>query len=134
MTTAPDGARLPNWLAASSATAPIHSNVHQPTTRIQLDLFTAQSDPPRQLAAAPADCLLGLTVCLADACQCGSQISVIGEGKGPHRASLFCGLCDRHRGWMANEAHAFVSSVVTEFGKPTTPIKVRRKTSEGEHQ
>jgi hypothetical protein len=93
---------------------------------MQLDLFTAQSDPPRQLAAVPTDCLDDLAVRLADACQCGSHIAVIGEGKGPHRASFLCGRCDRHRGLMGNEAHAFVASVVRKFGKPTKPIRIQR--------
>ena len=74
----------------------------------QLDLFAAPSDRRRHLAAAPADPLCGLAVQLSDRCQCGSYDAVIGEGKGPHRASLFCNRCERHRRWMANEAHAFL--------------------------
>lgn len=90
---------------------------------IQLDLFGARR---RHLAATAADPLLGLVVQLSDRCQCGSGHAVIGEGKGPHRASLFCSRCERHRGWMSNEAHAFVTEVVEKFGKPTTPITIRR--------
>ena len=93
---------------------------------IQLHLFAAPSDRGRHLTAAPADPLRGLTVQLSDRCQCGSYDAVIGEGKGPHRASLFCSRCERHRGWMANEAHVFVTAVVKKFGKPTAPIRIRR--------
>jgi hypothetical protein len=100
---------------------------------MQLDLFTALSDPPG-FADLPIDPLHGLSVQLPDTCQCGSCDAVIGEGKGPHRASLFCSRCEAHRGWMANEAHAFVAELVKKFGKPTTPIKIRRKESEGEQQ
>jgi hypothetical protein len=94
---------------------------------IQRDLFAAPSDRRRHLAAAPADPLRGLAVQLSDRCQCGSHDVVIGEGKGPHRASLFCSRCEKHRGWMANEAHAFVAEVVKKFGKPTAPIKIQRR-------
>jgi hypothetical protein len=98
---------------------------------IQLDFFTASSS---QFAAAPADSLHGLAVQLSDCCQCGSCDAVIGEGKGSHRVSFLCSFCERHRGWMANEAHAFVSEVVNKFGKPTTPIRVQRKKSTGEQK
>jgi hypothetical protein len=64
---------------------------------IQLDLFEVLSDPPRH-ADVPIDPLHGLSVQLSDSCQCGSCDVVIGEGKGPHRASLFCRRCDGHRG------------------------------------
>jgi hypothetical protein len=92
---------------------------------IQLDLFP-------QLTEAPTDFSHGLVVQLSDCCQCGSCDTVIGEGKGPHSASLFCSRCERHRGWIANEAHVFVTEVVKKFGKPTTPIKIRPQQSEGE--
>ena len=62
------------------------------------------------------DPLCGLAVQLFDRCQCGSYDAVIGEGKGPHRASLFCNRCEKHRRWMANEAHVFVTEVVKKFG------------------
>ena len=86
----------------------------------------------RRRADAPIDPLHGLSAQLSDTCQCGSREAIIGEGKGPHRAAFFCSRCESHRGWMANEAHAFVSEVVKKFGKPTTPIKIRRKRSKGE--
>jgi hypothetical protein len=93
---------------------------------IHLGLFAPPSDRRRHLAAAPADPLHGLAVQLPDRCLCGSYDAVIGEGKGPHRASLFCNQCGKHHGWMANEAHVFVAEVVRKFGKPTTPIKILR--------
>ena len=92
----------------------------------QLDLF-ASSAAPQSNAQAPIDLLHGLSAQLSDTCQCGSTDAIIGEGKGPHRASLFCGRCGKHRGWMPNEAHAFVTAVVQKFGNPTTSIRIRRK-------
>jgi hypothetical protein len=100
---------------------------------MQLKLFAGPADP-RCSARPPIDPLHGLSVQLSDACQCGSCNAVIGEGKGPHRAAFFCSRCERHRGWMANEAHAFIAEVVKKFGKPTKPIKVQRNNSEGEQQ
>jgi hypothetical protein len=100
---------------------------------IQFDLFAASSDPLNH-ADLRIDPLHGLSVQLSDVCQCGSCDAVIGEGKGPHRASLFCRQCERHRGWMPNEAHAFVAEVVKKFGKLTTPIRIQRKRSEGEQK
>jgi hypothetical protein len=99
-----------------------------------LELFAGPADPPCHAAAAPIDPLYGLFVQLSDTCRCGSRVAIIGEGKGPHRASLFCERCGTHRGWMANAAHAFVSKIIEKFGKPTTPIRVRRNNSEGEQK
>jgi hypothetical protein len=93
---------------------------------VQLDLFTAPANQLRRSAAAPADPLNGLVVQLSDRCRCGSCHAVIGEGKGPHRASLFCARCEGHRGWMPNEAHAFVAEVIRKFGKPKVPIRIQR--------
>src|SRR5262249_47121489 len=87
---------------------------------IQLDLFAA-------VAATPASALQSLAVQLPDCCQCGSYQAVIGEGKGPHRASLICSECQRHRGWMTHESHAFVTEFTEKFGKSATAIQIRRK-------
>jgi hypothetical protein len=35
---------------------------------------------------------------------------------------------------MPNKAHAFVTELVKRFGKPTTPIRIQREKSKGEHQ
>ena len=100
---------------------------------MQFDLFTASSNSPRH-ADGLIDPLHGLSAQLSDTCQCGSHDAVIGEGKGSHRAAFFCSRCEGHRGWMANEAHAFIAEVVKKFGKPTKPIKIRRNNSEGEQR
>jgi hypothetical protein len=98
---------------------------------IELALFPAPPHP-QSIAGARADQLHGLSVQLSDKCRCGSSVAIIGEGKGPHRAALFCNRCEQHRGWMPNEAHAFLSEVVRIFGTPKTPIRVRRKQTIGE--
>jgi hypothetical protein len=103
------------------------------TMTIQLDPFAATSDPPRR-ADVPIDPLHGLSAQLSDPCQCGWCAVVIGEGKGPHRAALFCSRCEGHRGWMANEAHSFIAECVKKFGKPTKPIRIRRNNAEGEQR
>jgi hypothetical protein len=95
---------------------------------LQLDLFTAPSNPRRH-AEAQADPLHGISVQLPDICPCGSQDAVIGEGKGPHCASFFCSRCGKHRGWMPNEAHIFVVQITQKFGKPSAPIRIRRNTT-----
>jgi hypothetical protein len=100
---------------------------------MQLELFARPVDLQGH-AQAPINPLHGLPAQLSDTCQCGSRNVVVGEGKGPHRAALFCSRCGAHRGWMANAAHAFVSKIIEKFGKPTTSIKIRRKLSEGEQR
>jgi hypothetical protein len=98
---------------------------------IELTLFHAPTDP-QSIAGARADQLHGLSVQLSNECQCGSRIAAIGEGKGPHRVTLFCNRCEEHRGWLPNEAHVFLTEVVRIFGTPKTPIKIQRKQSKGE--
>jgi hypothetical protein len=96
-----------------------------PAMMMQLHLFTAQTEPLHQVDA-PTDPVHGLSVQLSDICQCGSRDAIVGEGKGLQRAAFFCSQCERHRGWMPNEAHSFVAEIVKKFGKPTAPIRIRR--------
>lgn len=73
---------------------------------------------------AASDVLLGLAVQLPDLCHCGSTLAAIEAGVGPHRAGLRC-ACGRHRGWLATEAHKFLTEMVKRFGCPTEPIRIR---------
>ena len=100
---------------------------------MRLKLFASRSHPQGH-AWAPIDPLHGASARLSDKCQCGSSDAVIGEGKGPHRAAFFCSRCERHRGWMPNEARAFIAEVGKKFGKPTKPIRIQRKKREGEQK
>jgi hypothetical protein len=57
---------------------------------------------------------------------CCSNICIIGAGKGPHAGVLHCADCGQHRGWLSKSTAAWIESVVTRFGAPTTPIIVRK--------
>jgi len=56
---------------------------------------------------------------------CGETIVVIGEGAGPHAASLRCAGCDRHRGWLPGTIANFLSKSVRLFGVPDEPFLIR---------
>jgi hypothetical protein len=81
----------------------------------------SSADPP----AAP-DPLLGLSVELPGVCGCAATTALIGTGTGPHRASLHCASCSRHRGWVTHTTAAFILKLIDQFGRPTEPIIVRR--------
>ncbi len=87
----------------------------------QQDLFGGQlpTDPMM-------DPVQGLTVKVADACTCGSHILTVGPGKGPHKASLRCTDCNRHRGWMSLATWSFLNELCRNGLRPTEPIEVRR--------
>jgi hypothetical protein len=91
----------------------------QTATPLQADLFGA-------VASAPSDPLLDLVVTLPDACKCGAAEAVIGAGRGPHLASLRCCACEAHRGWLGHQTHSFLTKTVTQFGRPSEPVAIRR--------
>jgi hypothetical protein len=79
-------------------------------------------------APTPADetTLVGLAVALPEQCpRCNGHTAVVGARRGPHAAALLC-LCGRHLGWMSHEAFSFLRETVRRFGRPTTPIQIRR--------
>ena len=83
---------------------------------------------PLEDTSAPSDNpLIGLVVDLQQQCKCGAYVVVVGAGKGPHLASLRCEACDEHRGWLSQQTHSFISETIKQFGRPTEPIKVRRR-------
>jgi hypothetical protein len=69
----------------------------------------------------------GLTVVVPDACKCGERRATIGAGAGPHVAALHCCRCGLHRGWVPHETHDFIAELIRDFGRPTTPISIRRQ-------
>jgi hypothetical protein len=90
-------------------------------------------------APAPPDPLIGLAVRLTGLrCRCGSRLAVIAAGAGPHAASLECSRCETFRGWLPKATHDFLTEIVRNFGRPTTPIRVghgsRAKTSTDQQQ
>jgi hypothetical protein len=86
--------------------------------RRQLDLFVTTPE-----ARGP---LVGLAVQLPDSCRCGRDVVRIGPPVGPHLAELRCARCDRHRGWLPRAAHRLLVETVKQFGRPDTPICIRR--------
>ena len=77
--------------------------------------------------------IIGLRVrleCTIDApCACGETTVVIGQGAGPHVASLQCAGCNRHRGWLPKAIAEFLVDVVMRFGRPADAA-IRNATSE----
>jgi hypothetical protein len=92
---------------------------------IQIDLFCEPASPPDHQ-------LIGLAVQLPDLCKCGDAIAVIGRGKGMHSASLYCRLCNNHRGWVSRTSFDFLRKTIETFGRPELPIEVRRGPSQPE--
>ena len=86
----------------------------------QLDLFRQQPPPlpPRNRAQ-------GLVVQPPQPCRCGCELAVIGEGKGPHVASLHCAECETHCGWIPRETHRFLTEIINRFGRPVDPIVIQ---------
>jgi hypothetical protein len=82
----------------------------------QLDMFGATT-----LSTS----LVGLHVTLPNACRCGATSAVLGSSSGPHYASLVCGACDRHRGWLSADTFNFISATIDNFGRPVEPITIR---------
>jgi hypothetical protein len=56
---------------------------------------------------------------------CGETAVIIGEGAGPHVASLHCAGCDRHRGWLSKAITEFLLEMITRFGRPSEAITIR---------
>lgn len=82
----------------------------------QLDLFRA----------IPPDPLHGLVVRLPSSYRCGAVTATLDAGAGPHVAALRCAKCGAHRGWLAHEAHRFITAIINTFSRPTAPITIRR--------
>ena len=73
-----------------------------PTARV-LDLF-GRHDP-----------LLGRQLCMDIACPCGSNVTIICAGTGPHAAALRCRNCNRHRQWLSHEDYRICGTVLAEI-------------------
>ena len=57
---------------------------------------------------------------------CGTNVCIIGVGKGPHVGELRCAGCNRHRGWLPKEVFCWLESVTAIYGAPTTPIEMAK--------
>jgi hypothetical protein len=60
-----------------------------------------------------------------DCPKCKSRIGIIGEGVGPHWASINCSYCGRHRAWMPAKLTGALIEAVKAFGRPEQPIILR---------
>ena len=70
--------------------------------------------------------IIGLPVLLPSACSaCGATLATIGAGDADCPARFIC-VCGARRARMSDDTHSFLSSVANSFGRPTTPIVVRR--------
>jgi hypothetical protein len=71
--------------------------------------------------------LVGLAITLPEKCpRCSGHDAVIGNCRGPHKASIMC-VCGRHLGWMSAPTFNFIAEIVRQFGRPSEPICVNRK-------
>jgi len=69
---------------------------------------------------------VGLVIEQDRACpHCGTAEMVIGSSANMHAARLTCCGCGRHCSWLSGQTHQFVSEIITHFGRPTEPTKVR---------
>jgi hypothetical protein len=65
--------------------------------------------------------LVGLRVNPADDCTCGARESVIGDGR-----ELHCVICGESRGRLGPRATAFITEIISKFGRLTAPIALHR--------
>jgi hypothetical protein len=56
---------------------------------------------------------------------CGHMVVVIGQGAGPHVASLHCAACERHRGWLPKPIAEFLLAMIHQFGWPPATITIQ---------
>jgi len=88
---------------------------------------TAESFAKNRSAERNArELILGLRVHLFDTCKCGGIGAVIGADNGSRFAEFRCESCDAHRSWLSRDACDFITQIVAKFGRPTTPILIRR--------
>jgi hypothetical protein len=81
----------------------------------------------------PASLRVALERSIDQAKPCCQNVALIHPGKGQHAAELRCTDCGAHRGWLPQEAHAFIKKTAERFGVPTEPV-VLRDTTIGDHQ
>jgi hypothetical protein len=56
---------------------------------------------------------------------CGETVVVIGQGVGPHVASLHCAGCERHRGRLPKAITEFLLAFIEQFGWPPETITIQ---------
>jgi hypothetical protein len=83
---------------------------------------------PVDLFSAPT--IIGLNIALEKnrSQPCCDGLAQIFPGKGPHAGELVCVKCGQHGGWLSKSTHDWLLSVVTKFGWPDKPIRIRPTT------
>jgi hypothetical protein len=90
---------------------------------IQTEMFPVTSSSP----------LVGAAVFLDRTCDqrnpCCSNTGLITVGTVPHAASIICGTCGRHRGWLSRDSVQKLHRVIECFGVPAEPMTIRDPSS-----
>jgi hypothetical protein len=70
--------------------------------------------------------VVGLALTLPEQCpRCTGRSGTLSTGRGTHRASILC-ACGKHLGWLSDTTFNFLSESIGRFGRPTSPISIRR--------
>lgn len=81
---------------------------------------TPPRPPPRPTT------IIGLRIRLDRTCDrrqaCCDRHGIIGEGRGPHRYSLRCANCGKHRGWMKAPAASLLEAMQKDGRLSASPI------------
>jgi hypothetical protein len=63
------------------------------------------------------------------ACPCGSNVTIICAGTGPHAAALRCRNCNRHRQWLSHEDYRICGTALAEItGRFGEPVEISYRT------
>jgi hypothetical protein len=87
---------------------------------------------PVQLLLPPIGMRLRLDRSIDRARPCHDNIVYVDRGAGLHAASLRCSRCHNFRGWLRQEAFAFILNLAKSFGAPAEPLTLR-DTTIGDH-
>ena len=79
-----------------------------------------------QWPPSPADPIMGTKFKIARASDlinpCCEGIAIVGQGRGPHAAGLFCQHCWRWQAWLSKETVSFLTELTRQFGVIDEPI------------
>ena len=74
----------------------------------------------------PPETIIGLRLRLDRACDrrqpCCDRHGVVREGRGPHRFSIRCACCGKHRGWIKASAGNLLEAMLRDGRLSASPI------------
>jgi hypothetical protein len=109
-------------LAARPGTAGEGAAARTAIDRLMARLRPAAPVPPPSKPTT----IIGLRLRLDRSCDrrhpCCDRHGVIGEGRGPHRYSLRCACCGRHRGWLKAAAASLLEAKQKDGRLSASPI------------